>query len=77
MFINHVCLNYITTAVMLSQPTPPEEATSYATILSNIDSMQGLIFPIFVEEKYSLTIVTHSYEVRQSQIPSHAITRKS
>ena len=63
-------------AVMLSQPIPPELATSVAMILSKIDSRQSLMFLYELEVlKYSLTKVTHSCEVRQSQIPSQAMIK--
>lgn len=76
----HQCLNWTTTAVILSHPTPPEDATSEAIILSNIYSKHKLRWPVYEEEtvmKNSLTNVTHSWEVRQSHIPSQAIIRKS
>lgn len=52
---------------------------SEAIILSNIVSVHDdRGFPLFADELiYSLTIVMHSWEVRQSQMPSQAITKKS
>lgn len=73
-----VHLNWITTHVMLSQPMPPEEATSVAMILSKTSSMAedtGLSF--FLLTRRSPTQSTASYEVRQSQIPSQAMIKKA
>lgn len=58
---------------MLSQPIPPDEATSVATILSNISSITADNFSFFLI--ISFTKSTASYEVRQSQIPSQAKTK--
>jgi hypothetical protein len=56
--------------LILSQPIPPEEATSLAIILSNISSITEDNFSFFYIN--SFTNSTASYEVRQSQIPSQA-----
>ena len=64
----------MTTHVILSHPIPPDEATSYAIILSNISSITKEILSFFFIR--SPTKSTASYEVKQSQIPSHAIIRK-
>ena len=55
---------------MLSQPIPPDEATSDAIILSNISSMTSDTFFFFGSS--SPTKFTASYELKQSQIPSQA-----
>ena len=57
----------------------PEVVKSVAIILSNMlsrldESGLGLFSSLLL---YSLISVIHSYDVRQSQIPSQAITRKS
>lgn len=60
--------------VILSHPTPPDEATSAAIILSNISSIAPDNFSFFFRSSpiYSAA----SYEVKQSQIPSQARIRK-
>ena len=61
-FNNSQCLNWMMTAVILSHPIPPEEATSEAIILSNMNSTMLLRFPpeVGVLVIYSLTKVIHS-----------------
>jgi hypothetical protein len=68
-------LNCTTTHVILSQPIPPDEATSEATILSNISSITYDTFSFFFN--CSPTKSTASYDVKQSHMPSHAIIRKA
>jgi hypothetical protein len=60
---------------MLSHPMPPLDATSVAMILSNISSITYETFSLFLIN--SLTKSTDSYDVKQSQIPSHAMMRKT
>lgn len=58
---------------MLSQPMPPDDATSDATILSNISSTTWDSLSFFLMSSFVKS--TASYEVRQSQIPSQAMIK--
>lgn len=58
---------------MLSQPIPPEEATSVAIILSNIISTT--VLNLVVSFMSLSTKSTASYDVKQSQIPSQAMIK--
>lgn len=69
---NHL-LKLTITQVMLSQPIPPDEATSDAIILSNISSITWECFSFFLIN--SPTKSTDSCDVRQSHMPSQAKMR--
>ena len=67
-------LNWTIMQVILSQPIPPDEATSLAIILSNISSTTPESLSFFLRR--APTNSAASYEVRQSQIPSQAKIKK-
>jgi hypothetical protein len=76
---NHQCSHIITSnptyIIINSLYLLPDDYTSLAMMLSNMISMHLLTFPSDgMSFKIAFTFVTHSWDVKQSQIPSHAIT---